>query len=135
MTATEIEIGNANAYRRPASFCGLIATAQAGFFNMVNDHGGVAGHKINFIPYDGGYSPPETAEQTRRLIEQHPVVFLFNSLGTATNTAIERRVNLKRHRIWSYQPVQKSGATTSRATGLKRRSTTSTCWRRCPMPR
>lgn len=142
MAATEI--GNTNAYRGSAYSYGLIAAAQAALFNMVNDHGGVAGHKINFIPYYGGYSPPEIAEQTRRLIEQEQVVFLFNSLGTATNHAIERRVNLKRHRICSSRPVRRSGATasasreqwaTSRATGPKRRSTPSTCWRRCPMPR
>jgi len=38
---------------------------------MVNDQGGVAGRKINFISLDDGFSPPKTVEQVRRLIE-HP---------------------------------------------------------------
>jgi branched-chain amino acid transport system substrate-binding protein len=55
------------------------------FFNqMVNDQGGVAGRKINFISYDDQYSPPKTVEQVRRLIEEDKVAFLFNTLGTPT---------------------------------------------------
>ena len=63
---------------------------------MVNDQGGVAGHKINFISYDDGYSPPKTVEQVRRLIEEDQVDFLFNTLGTPTNSAIQRYVNQKK---------------------------------------
>ena len=63
---------------------------------MVNDQGGVAGHKINFISYDDGYSPPKTVEQVRRLIEEDQVAFLFQNLGTPPNTAIQRYVNQKK---------------------------------------
>ena len=55
---------------------------------MVNEQGGVDGHKINFISYDDGYSPPKTVEQVRRLVEEDQVAFLFNTLGTPTNSAI-----------------------------------------------
>ncbi|HXT78641.1 MAG TPA: ABC transporter substrate-binding protein [Acetobacteraceae bacterium] len=96
VTATEIKIGNTNAYSGPASAYGVIAKLEAAFFKMVNDQGGVAGHKINFISYDDGYSPPKTVEQVRRLIEQDQVAFLFNTLGTPTNTAIWRYVNMKK---------------------------------------
>src|SRR3954463_10095990 len=96
VTATEIKIGKTNAYSGPASAYGVIAKTEAAFFRMVNDQGGVAGHKINFISYDDAYSPPKTVEQTRRLIEQDQVAFLFQSLGTATNTAIHRYVNQKK---------------------------------------
>src|SRR6185437_5183611 len=96
VTATEIKIGNTNAYSGPASAYGVIAKLEAAFFKMVNDQGGVAGHKINFISYDYGYSPPKTVEQVRRLIEQDQVAFLFNTLGTPTNTAIWRYVNMKK---------------------------------------
>jgi branched-chain amino acid transport system substrate-binding protein len=87
VTATEIKIGNTNAYSGPASAYGVIAKTETAFFQMVNDQGGVAGHKINFISYDDGYSPPKTVEQTRRLIQ---------TLGTASNTAIQRYVNQKK---------------------------------------
>ncbi len=97
VTATEIKIGNTDAYSGPASAYGVIATLESAFFNkMVNELGGVGGRKINFISYDDGYSPPKTVEQVRRLIEEDQVAFLFNTLGTPTNTAIERYVNEKK---------------------------------------
>ena len=96
VTATEIKIGNTNAYSGPASAYGVIAKTETAFFQMVNDQGGVAGHKINFISYDDGYSPPKTVEQVRRLIEEDQVAFLFKTLGTPPNTAIQRYVNQKK---------------------------------------
>jgi branched-chain amino acid transport system substrate-binding protein len=42
---------------------------------------------------DDGYSPPKTVEQIRRLVEQEGVAFIFNSLGTPTNTAVQRYLN------------------------------------------
>ncbi|HEY0182992.1 MAG TPA: ABC transporter substrate-binding protein [Rhodopila sp.] len=96
VTPTELKIGNTNAYSGPASSYGAISKAESAFFRMVNDQGGVAGHKINFISYDDGYSPPKAVEQTRRLIEEDQVALLFDSLGTATNTAIQRYVNQKK---------------------------------------
>ena len=83
VTATELKIGNTNAYSGPASAYGVIAKTESAFFQMVNDQGGVAGHKINFISYDDGYSPPKTVEQVRRLVEEDKVAFLFNTLGHA----------------------------------------------------
>src|SRR5580692_3976288 len=96
VTATEIKIGNTDAYSGPASAYGVIAKTEAAFFQMVNDQGGVAGHKINFISYDDAYSPPKTVEQVRRLIEEDQVALLFNTLGTPSNTAIQRYVNQKK---------------------------------------
>ena len=55
---------------------------------MINEQGGVNGRKINFISRDDGYSPPKTLEQVRQLVEQDRVLLLFNTLGTAPNTAI-----------------------------------------------
>ena len=96
VTATELKIGNTNAYSGPASAYGVIAKTEAAFFKMVNDQGGVGGRKINFISYDDAYSPPKTVEMVRKLIEEDQVAFLFNTLGTPTNTAIQRYVNQKK---------------------------------------
>jgi branched-chain amino acid transport system substrate-binding protein len=96
VTATTLKIGNTNAYSGPASSYGVIAKTETAFFNMVNDQGGVAGHRIEFLSYDDGYSPPKTVEQVRRLIEEDQVAFLFQTLGTAPNTAIQRYVNQKK---------------------------------------
>src|SRR5271166_442351 len=96
VTATEIKIGNTNAYSGPASAYSVIAKLETAFFKMVNDQGGVAGRKINFTSLDDGYSPPKTVEQVRRLIEEDQVALLFNTLGTPTNSAIQRYVNEKK---------------------------------------
>jgi branched-chain amino acid transport system substrate-binding protein len=97
VTATEIKIGHTNPYSGPASSYSSSGRLEMAFFNkMVNDQGGVAGRKINFISYDDQYSPPKTVEQVRRLIEEDQVAFLFNTLGTPTNSAIVRYVNQKK---------------------------------------
>lgn len=96
VTATEIKIGNTDAYSGPASAYSAIAKLETAFFKMVNDQGGIAGRKVNFISLDDGYSPPKTVEQVRRLVEEDQVALLFNTLGTATNSAIYRYVNQKK---------------------------------------
>jgi branched-chain amino acid transport system substrate-binding protein len=96
VTATEIKIGNTNAYSGPASAYSVIAKLESAFFKMVNDQGGVAGRRINFISLDDAYSPPKTVEQVRRLIEEDQVALLFNTLGAAPNSAIARYVNEKK---------------------------------------
>jgi branched-chain amino acid transport system substrate-binding protein len=96
VTATEIKIGNTNGYSGPNSAVSVIGKLETAFFKMVNDQGGVAGRKVNFISLDDGYSPPKTLEQVRRLIEEDQVALLFNTLGTPTNSAIHRYVNEKK---------------------------------------
>jgi branched-chain amino acid transport system substrate-binding protein len=96
VTATEIRIGNTDAYSGPASAYGNIARGETAYFKMINDQGGIAGRKINYISYDDGYSPPKTVEQIRRLVEQDQVAFIFNPLGTATNTAVQKYLNQKK---------------------------------------
>jgi branched-chain amino acid transport system substrate-binding protein len=96
VTAAELKIGHTIAYSGPASSYGVIGRLETAFFDMVNEQGGVAGRKINFISLDDGYSPPKTVEQVRRLVEVDHVALLFNTLGTPTNSAIHRYVNQKK---------------------------------------
>jgi branched-chain amino acid transport system substrate-binding protein len=96
VTATELKIGHTVAYSGPASAYGVIGKAHLAYFKMINDNGGVGGRKINFISYDDAYNPPKTVEQVRRLVEEDQVAFLFQTLGTPTNTAIHRYVNQKK---------------------------------------
>jgi len=94
VTATEIKIGHTNPYSGSASAYSSLGKLEQVYFNkMVNEQGGVAGHKINFISLDDGYSPPKTVEDIRRLVEEEKVAFTFNTLGTPTNSAIERYMN------------------------------------------
>jgi branched-chain amino acid transport system substrate-binding protein len=96
VTATEIKIGNTMPYSGPVSSYSPIGKLETAFFKMVNDQGGVAGHRINYISLDDGYSPPKTVEDVRQLVEEDQVAFLFNTLGTPTNSAIVRYVNQKK---------------------------------------
>ncbi len=96
VTDTEIKIGNTNPYSGPASSYGTIGKAIKAFFDKVNAEGGVNGRKINFVTVDDGYSPPKTKEMFRRLIERDRVAFIFQSLGTPTNSAVHRYINKKK---------------------------------------
>jgi len=96
VTATEIKIGNTMPYSGPASSYGVIGRTEAAFFNMINDQGGVAGRKINFISLDDGYDPPKTVEDIRRLVEEDEVDFCFQTLGTPTNSAIAAYMNSRK---------------------------------------
>jgi len=89
----ELKIGNTMPYSGPASSYAPIGKTEAAYFAMLNDQGGVGGHKINFISLDDGYSPPRTLEDARRLNEQDKVDFLFQTLGTPCNSAIVRYCN------------------------------------------
>jgi len=93
---TEIKIGQSMPYSGPASAYGTIGKVEAAYFKKINDEGGINGRKINFITLDDGYSPPKTVEMTRRLVEQDEVLFIFGTLGTAPNTAIQKYMNAKK---------------------------------------
>jgi ABC-type branched-subunit amino acid transport system substrate-binding protein len=93
VTATEIKIGNTNPYSGPASAYGTIGKVIGAYFKKVNDEGGINGRKITYITYDDGYAPPKTVEMVRKLVEQDEVAFVFQTLGTPTNSAIHKYVN------------------------------------------
>src|SRR4051812_10451956 len=76
-TDTEIKIGQTVPFSGPASAYATIGKAQAAYFKMINDQGGVNGRKINFIQYDDAYSPPKTVEQVRKLVESDEVLLTF----------------------------------------------------------
>src|SRR4030088_2384461 len=95
-TDTEIKIGNIMPYSGPASAYGVIGKTEAAYFNKINAEGGINGRKIKFITYDDAYSPPKTVEQARKLVESDEVLLLFNSLGTASNSAIQKYMNEKK---------------------------------------
>ena len=94
-TDTEIKVGNIMPYSGPLSAYALIGRTEAAFFKKLNDEGGINGRKINFISYDDAFSPPKTVEQARKLVESDEVLLIFQSLGTPSNTAIQKYMNAK----------------------------------------
>ena len=95
-TDTEIKIGNIMPYSGPASAYGALGKTEAAYFKKINAEGGINGRKINFISYDDAYSPPKAVEQARKLVESDEVLFVFNSLGTPSNSAIQKYMNSKK---------------------------------------
>ena len=71
----------------------MIGRTEAAYFKMINETGGVNGRKLNLISLDDGYSPSKTVEQTRRLVEEEHVAFIFGSVGTPTNAAVRSYLN------------------------------------------
>ncbi|MBE0623229.1 MAG: ABC transporter substrate-binding protein [Burkholderiales bacterium] len=95
-TDKEIKIGNIMPYSGPASAYGTIGKVQAAYFKKINEEGGINGRMINFVSVDDGYSPPKAVEMARRLVEQDQVLFVFQSLGTPSNSAIHKYMNAKK---------------------------------------
>lgn len=95
VSATELKIGTTTSLSGPVSALGTINRSQAAYFKMLNEQGGIAGRKIDYIILDDGFNPAKTLEQTRRLIEEDEVAFLFSQLGTGPNSAIVKYVNDK----------------------------------------
>jgi branched-chain amino acid transport system substrate-binding protein len=90
---TAIKLGNTFPYSGPVSVTSPQVRQMAGYFNMINDQGGVNGRKIDFISLDDGYLPPKTVELSRRLVEQDQVLAMFGSEGTPTQIAVQPYLN------------------------------------------
>jgi branched-chain amino acid transport system substrate-binding protein len=95
-TDTEIKIGNTMPYSGPASAYGVIGSTEAAYFRKINAEGGINGRKIIFISYDDAFNPPKTVEQVRKLVESDEVLLTFSSLGTPTNSAVQKYMNEKK---------------------------------------
>jgi ABC-type branched-subunit amino acid transport system substrate-binding protein len=95
VTDTEIKLGQTMPYSGPVSAYGTTGLVAHAYYEMINSKGGVNGRKINMISLDDAYSPPKTVEQTRRLVEQDEVLAIAGTLGTPTNSAIQKYLNLK----------------------------------------
>ena len=92
----EIKVGSIHPYSGPASAYGQIGKAIGAYFEKINAEGGINGRKIKYLPQDDGYNPAKTVEMARKLVEEEEVLLIFNSLGTAPNTAIQKYMNQKK---------------------------------------
>ena len=95
-SSKEVLIGQTMPYSGPASSYGTIGMVEQAYFSMINEQGGVNGRTVRLLSLDDGYSPPKTVEQTRRLVENEGVLLIFDPMGTAPNSAIQRYLNAKK---------------------------------------
>jgi branched-chain amino acid transport system substrate-binding protein len=93
---TEIKLGQTVPFSGPVSVAGVVGYASLAYFDAINKAGGINGRQVKLIVLEDGYSPPKTVEATRRLIEDDAVLMMYGSVGTPTNAAVEKYLNLKK---------------------------------------
>jgi branched-chain amino acid transport system substrate-binding protein len=93
VTDTEIRIGNLMPYSGNLEVFGAIGKAEAAYFEMINERGGINGRQVRFISYDDQSNPVAALELTRRLVVEDNVSLVFGSFGTPGNFAVRRYLN------------------------------------------
>ena len=89
----EIRIGNLMPYTGPLAEFGAIGKAEAAYFDMINERGGINGRKVRFISYDDNSDPTVALDLTRGLVERENVLLMFGSYGTPGNLAVRGFLN------------------------------------------
>lgn len=90
---TQIRIGNLMPYSGAFSEYGVIGRAEAAYFRMLNDRGGINGRQIKFISLDNAAQADPALVLARRLVEQEQVLFFAGTWGSQTNKAIRPYLN------------------------------------------
>ena len=93
VTDTEIKIGQTIPYSGPASAFSSYGRVMTGYFQMLNERGGINGRKVNLISLDNAYSPPKAIEQSRKLVDDDGVLAEVGTVGTVPNVAIQKYLN------------------------------------------
>ena len=93
---SEIKLGQSTPLSGPASAFGAGAgRAVVGYFDMLNEQGGINGRRISFTQLDNAYSAPKAMEQSRKLVDDTGVLAEVGTIGTVPNVAIQKFLNSK----------------------------------------
>jgi branched-chain amino acid transport system substrate-binding protein len=92
-SGTEIKIGNIAPYTGWGFEYATVARAEAAYFQMINDRGGINGRKINLLSLDDASEPAKSLDLARKLVEDDKVLLIFSSIGTESNLAIRAYMN------------------------------------------
>src|SRR5262249_7451707 len=93
VSGSEIKLGQTLPHSGPASAFSSYGRTMTGYFQMINEAGGINGRKINLISLDNAFSPPKAIEQTRKLVEDDGVLADVGTVGTTPNVAIQKYLN------------------------------------------
>lgn len=96
VTDGEIKIGQSTPLSGPASAFGIYSRVEGAYFRALNEEGGINGRKIKFILLDNGFNPPKALEASRKLVEEDGVLAEVGTVGTPTNSAIQKYLNGKK---------------------------------------
>jgi ABC-type branched-subunit amino acid transport system substrate-binding protein len=95
VTDTEIRLGNLMPYSGSLAVFGAIGKAEAAYFEMLNEQGGINGRKVRFISQDDRSDPATALKLTHGLVEHDDVLLMFGSFGTPGNFAVRQYLNDK----------------------------------------
>src|SRR5713101_8754463 len=90
---TEIRVGNVMPYSGSLAVFGAIGKAEAAYFEMINERGGINGRKVRFISHDDKSDPSAALDLTRNLVENDNILLMFGSFGTPGNFAVRTYLN------------------------------------------
>ena len=93
ITDTEIKIGQTVPYSGPASAFSSYGRVMTGYFQMLNEQGGINGRKVNLISLDNAFGPPKAIEQSRKLVDDEGVLAEVGTVGTVPNVAVQKYLN------------------------------------------
>src|SRR3974390_2615395 len=90
VTDTEIRIGNLMPYSGNLEVFGAIGKAEAAYFEMINERGGIGGRKGGFISYDDKSNPvaPRPYAPSYRGRQRLVDVWLFRNSGQLCRSQI-----------------------------------------------
>lgn len=90
VTDTEVKFGtHLPLSQSPASAYGPLADGMRAYFEYVNAaEGGVYGRKLSLLVGDDHYTPADTVEVVRKLVEQDKVFAIVAGLGEETHSAV-----------------------------------------------
>ena len=94
--AQEIKIGNIMPYTGAFAEYGATGRAEAAYFEMIDDQGGVNGRKIKFISLDSGSETAKAVALAHQLVEQDGVLLTVGNWGTPANLAMRAYMNEKK---------------------------------------
>ena len=92
----EIRIGNVMPYTGALAAFGSIGRTESAYFDMINEHGGINGHKIKLISYDSTSDAVTSFKLTHRLVDQDKVLLLFGSFALPGDLALRPYLNQRR---------------------------------------
>ena len=95
-TDLEIKVGNIVPYTGKFAQYGVNGRAEAAYFRMINDRGGINGRRINFISLDSGSDTSKAPALAQQLVEKDQVLLTVGIWGTPTNLAVRDYLNEKK---------------------------------------
>ena len=95
-TDKEIKVGNIVPYTGKFAQYGVNGRAEAAYFRMINDRGGINGRRINIISLDSASDTSKARALAQQLVEQEKVLLTVGIWGTPTNLAVRPYFNEKK---------------------------------------